>query len=52
MSSQVTREREALMDMLTDALGDLACVVTIDAQDARPLPGKIAVLIDPPGTHF
>ena len=35
MSSQVTREREALMDMLTDAMGDLACVVTIDAQDAR-----------------
>ena len=32
MSSQVTREREALMDMLTDALGDLACVVTIDAR--------------------
>ena len=32
------------MDMLTDALGDLACVVTIDAQDARPLPGRIAVL--------
>ena len=52
MSSQVTREREALMDMLTDALGDLACVVTIDAQDARPLPGRIAVLIDPPELTF
>lgn len=52
MSSQVTREREALMDMLTDAMGDLACVVTIDAQDARPLPGRIAVLIDPPELTF
>ena len=36
------------MDMLTDMLGALVTVVTIDAQEARPLPGKVAVLIDPP----
>lgn len=46
--SQIITEREALMDKLTDMLGDLVTVVTIDAQEARPLPGKVAVLIDPP----
>lgn len=46
--SQIITEREALMDMLTDILGALVTVVTIDAQEARPLPGKVAVLIDPP----
>lgn len=47
-NSQIITEREALMDMLTDMLGALVTVVTIDAQEARPLPGKVAVLIDPP----
>lgn len=46
--SQIITEREALMDMLVDMLGALVTVVTIDAQEARPLPGKVAVLIDPP----
>lgn len=46
--SQIITEREALMDTLTDMLGALVTVVTIDAQEARPLPGKVAVLIDPP----
>lgn len=46
--SQIITEREALMDKLTDMLGALVTVVTIDAQEARPLPGKVAVLIDPP----
>lgn len=46
--SQIITERETLMDMLTDMLGALVTVVTIDAQEARPLPGKVAVLIDPP----
>ncbi|MFR8925466.1 MAG: hypothetical protein ACLVG8_05635 [Bifidobacterium longum] len=46
--SQIITEREALMDMLTDMLGALVTVVTIDAQEARPLPSKVAVLIDPP----
>lgn len=48
MTSQLVREREALIETLTDILRGLASVVTIDAQDARPLPGKIAVLINPP----
>ena len=46
--SQIITERETLMDMLTDMLGALVTVVTIDAQEARPLPGKVAVLIEPP----
>lgn len=46
--SQIITERETLMDMLTDMLGALVTVVTIDAQEARPLPGKVAALIDPP----
>ena len=46
--SQIITEREALMDMLTDMLGALVTVVTIDAQEARPLTGKLALLIDPP----
>lgn len=50
--SYVVTERDALIDALTDMLGDLATVVTIDAQDARPLPGRIAVLIDPPEITF
>lgn len=52
MSGYVETEREALIETLTDMLGGLACIVTIDAQDARPLPGKIAVLIDPPEITF
>lgn len=44
----VIEERSALIELLTDMLGTLANVVTIDAQAARPLPGKVAVLIDPP----
>ncbi|WP_243424816.1 hypothetical protein [Bifidobacterium saguini] len=33
-------------------LGSLASTVTIDAQEARPLPGKVSVLIDPPDISF
>ena len=33
-------------------IGDLVAVVTIDAQEARPLPGKVAVLIDPPNITY
>lgn len=50
--SGVLTERDALVETLTDMLGDLACIVTIDAQEARPLPGKIAALIDPPDITF
>ena len=32
--SRIISEREALMDMLTDMIGDLVAVVTIDAQEA------------------
>lgn len=46
MTVSVREEREALMDLLTDAAGDLVAAVTIDAQEARPLPGKAVMLID------
>lgn len=46
--SRIISERDKLVAMLTDMVGDLVTAVTIDAQAARPLPGKVAVLIDPP----
>lgn len=52
MTVSVREEREALMDLLRDAAGDLVDVVTIDAQEARPLPGKAVMLIDPPTITF
>ena len=52
MTASVREEREALMDLLTDAAGDLVYAVTIDAQEARPLPGKAVMLIDPPTITF
>lgn len=52
MTASVREEREALMDLLTDAAGDLVAAVTIDAQEARPLPGKAVMLIDPPTITF
>lgn len=52
MTVSVREEREALMDLLTDAAGDLVTAVTIDAQEARPLPGKAVMLIDPPTITF
>lgn len=48
MNDPILIEREALIGQVTDALGDLASIVTIDTQDARPLPGKVAVFIQPP----
>ncbi|MBU9884436.1 hypothetical protein KSX19_05470 [Bifidobacterium longum] len=50
--SQIISEREKLVALLTDMVGDLVTVVTIDAQAARPLPGKVAVLIDPPSITY
>ena len=48
MNDPITSERDALIELVTDALGDLATFVTTDTQDARPLPGKVAVYIQPP----
>lgn len=52
MTVSVREEREALMDLLSGAAGDLVDVVTIDAQEVRPLPGKAVILIDPPEITF
>lgn len=48
----VLRERAALMDLLIDTMGDLVQAVSIDAQSARPSPGKVSVLIDPPELEY
>lgn len=48
----VLRERAALMDLLIDAMGDLVQAVSIDMQSARPSPGKVSVLIDPPELEY
>lgn len=45
-------EREALIETLTDMLGDLAAIVTCDAQTARPTPGRLTVLVEPPEIVF
>lgn len=48
MSSLVIQERDALIRLLEDCLGDLVQIVTADEQKARPLPNKVAVFIEPP----
>jgi hypothetical protein len=48
----VIEQREQLVEMITDSLGQLVSSVTIDAQDARPLPGKAVVCIEPPEMDY
>lgn len=50
--SRVVDEGNALIDAVTDALGDSASVVTMDVQGARPMPGKVAVFIEPPDIDY
>ena len=50
--NRIIRQRERLIDMLESALGDLVQVVTVDLQDARPTPGRIAVFIEPPDIEY
>lgn len=50
--SRVIRERDALIDLLEDMLGDLVQIVTTDETEARPLPGKVAVFIEPPDIEY
>lgn len=52
MSGRVAAERAALMELLTDALGDLVQRVTIDPAEARPTPGRVAILIEPPALEY
>ncbi len=52
MTNRIMRERDALMETLTNILGDLVTSVSVDAQDVRPLPGKAAILIEPPTVEW
>lgn len=44
----VSSERERLVALLENALGDLVQRVTTDPAEARPSPGRVAVLVEPP----
>ncbi|WEV47014.1 hypothetical protein OZX62_01570 [Bifidobacterium sp. ESL0690] len=48
----VIEQRDELIEMLTDSVGSLVSIVTIDAQNVQPLPGKAAVFIDPPDIEY
>lgn len=52
MSNHVTVERDALMETISDMLGDTIQSVTVDAATARPSPNKIAILIEPPRLEY
>ncbi|MDU2421566.1 MAG: hypothetical protein E7D48_05615 [Bifidobacterium scardovii] len=52
MSSVAVRQRDALMTLLEDSLGDLVQIITIDEQKARPLPGRVAVFVEPPDLEY
>lgn len=42
----------ALQTTITDMLGDMCAVVSMDPATARPTPGKVAVVINPPEITF
>lgn len=46
--NRITEERDALMDTLTEMLGDVVQSVGIDPAEARPTTGKVAIVIEPP----
>ena len=48
----INDQREDLIERLTDSVGNLLSVITIDAQSLRPLPGKAAILVNPPEIDF
>lgn len=45
---EIATESDMLIEQLANALGDTASIVTIDTQDVRPIPGKVAVIVIPP----
>lgn len=52
MNSDMIDARNLLIERLTDMAGDLLSHITIDAAKARPLPGKPALLVNPPEIAF
>lgn len=50
--SRAIQEREALIELLESTLGSVVQIVTTDAAAARPVPKKVAVLVEPPHYEF
>ncbi|MDU5311835.1 MAG: hypothetical protein E6160_04920 [Bifidobacterium bifidum] len=52
MSNRIATERQELAGMVEAALGELGAFVTGDVAKARPLPGMVAVFIEPPDIDY
>lgn len=52
MSNRITRARDELMARLTDMLGNVVQIVTIDPAAAKPSPGRVAIFIEPPELDY
>lgn len=52
MSNRITRARDELMARLTDTLGNVVQIVTIDPAAAKPSPGRVAIFIEPPELDY
>ncbi|KFI52630.1 hypothetical protein [Bifidobacterium biavatii] len=50
--TEIIEERDRLVERLTEVLGSLVSTVTIDAAEARPLPGTAVVLVEPPTIEY
>lgn len=50
--NRIITERTALMDTLTDMLGDIVQSVGIDPAEARPATGRVAIVIEPPEIDY
>lgn len=52
MSNRITRGRDVLMARLTDMLGNVVQIVTVDPAAAKPSPGRVAIFIEPPELDY
>ena len=52
MSNRITRARDELMARLTDMLGNVVQIVTVDPAAAKPSPGRVAIFIEPPELDY
>ena len=52
MSNRITRARDELMALLTDMLGNVVQIVTVDPAAAKPSPGRVAIFIEPPELDY
>lgn len=52
MSNRITTARDDLMEWLSDHLGGLVQIVTVDPAAAKPTAGHVAVFIEPPELDY